>query len=103
MPLSTNVTPLGRAPALVSAAVGDPVVVTLKVPALPAVKVVVVAEVMAGSWPSTSEKVWVVVPTVFLAVNFERIGLDRPGRGARQCGGAVAVVGEGHTRRQCPR
>ena len=50
---------------LVSAAAGDPVVVTLKVPALPAVKVVVVAEVMAGAWVTTNEKLWVTDPAGF--------------------------------------
>ena len=40
LPLSVNVTPLGRAPLSVSAGVGKPVAVTVKVPAAPAVKVV---------------------------------------------------------------
>lgn len=47
-PLSTKVTPLGSEPVAVSAGAGVPVVVTVKVPAVPWVKVVVFAEVIAG-------------------------------------------------------
>ena len=51
--LSVKVTPLGRAPVLVMtilAPVGKPVVVTVNVPALPTVKVVLLALVMDGAW-----------------------------------------------------
>jgi hypothetical protein len=48
-PLSLKVTPLGRFPLSVSAGAGGPVVVTVKVPAEPAVNVVLLAEVMAGA------------------------------------------------------
>ena len=47
--LSTRVTPTGNVPVLVTAAIGDPVVVTLKDPAAPAVKVAEAAEVIAGA------------------------------------------------------
>ena len=50
LPLSANVTPLGRAPVSVTAGVGKPVAVTVKLPAAPTVKVVLVALVMAGAW-----------------------------------------------------
>ncbi len=49
-PLSTNVTPLGSVPVLVNAGVGDPVVVTVKLPAVPTANVVVFALVIAGAW-----------------------------------------------------
>ena len=102
LPLSTNVTPPGRAPALVSAGAGDPVVVTLKVPALPAVKVVVVAEVMAGAWVTTKEKLWVAVPAEFLAVIVSG-GLGCSGSwNAGQCARAVAVVHQADAARWRP-
>ena len=49
MPLSTKVTPVGNVPVLLRAGVGAPVVVTVKVPAEPAVKVVLFALVIAGA------------------------------------------------------
>ena len=51
--LSTKVTPLGRAPVSDSVAVGWPWVVTVKVPALPVVKVALAPEVMDGAVPPT--------------------------------------------------
>ena len=53
VPLSTpvvalNVTPLGRVPLSLSVGVGKPVVVTVKLPAAPTVKVVLLALVMAA-------------------------------------------------------
>ena len=48
-PLSTRVTPEGRAPVSVMAAVGFPVEVTVNVPALPAVKLALEPLVMAGA------------------------------------------------------
>jgi len=49
-PLSVNATPLGRAtPPLVRADAGVPVVVTVNEPAVPTVKVVLFALVMAGA------------------------------------------------------
>ena len=48
-PLSTKLTPVGRAPDSDSVAVGLPVEVTAKVPALPSVKVVLPPEVMDGA------------------------------------------------------
>src|SRR5271165_1841488 len=48
---ATKVTPLGRAPVLDSVGGnGKPVVVTVKVPACPVVKVTVLALVIAGAW-----------------------------------------------------
>jgi hypothetical protein len=52
--LFTNVTPLGSAPVSVItmlAFVGNPVVVTVKVPAVPTLNVVLFALVIAGAWP----------------------------------------------------
>jgi hypothetical protein len=68
LPLSTKVTPLGNAPDSDRAAVGDPVVVTEKVPELPAVKVVLVAEVMAGGVSTVRAKVVVWMADVPVAV-----------------------------------
>ena len=51
LPLSTSVTPPGRAPDSDSDGVGDPVVVTVNVPEAPAVKAVLLPLVMAGAVP----------------------------------------------------
>ena len=48
-PLSVKFTPLGNDPVLLKAGVGLPVVVTVKVPAAPAVKVTLLALVMVGA------------------------------------------------------
>ena len=50
-PLFVKVTPLGRVPDSLSAGVGDPVVVTVKLPAVPTVNVVLFALVIAGAVP----------------------------------------------------
>ena len=50
LPLLVNVTPLGRAPLSLTVGVGEPVVVTVKLPDWPTVKVVLVPLVMAGAW-----------------------------------------------------
>ena len=55
-PLSLKVTPEGRTPVSERPAVGKPVVVTVKLPALPAVKVVLAPEVMAAAWSTVSVK-----------------------------------------------
>ena len=58
-PLSTSVTPDGSAtprPTIDDA--GNPVVVTVKVPAEPTVKVVAVALVITGAWLTVSVKFW---------------------------------------------
>jgi hypothetical protein len=47
-PLLTKVTPLGNVPVSASVGVGDPVVVTVKLPAAPTVNVVLLALVIAG-------------------------------------------------------
>ena len=47
--MATNVTPLGSAPVSVRVGAGVPVVVTVKLPAVPAVNVVLLALVIAGA------------------------------------------------------
>ena len=65
----TNVTPLGRVPVAVRDGVGAPVAVTVKLPAVPTVKVVLVALVIAGAWLTVRVKGWLAgVPTLLLAV-----------------------------------
>ena len=49
LPLSWNVTPLGRAPDSLNEGVGEPVAVTVKLPAVAAVNAVLLALVMAGA------------------------------------------------------
>ncbi len=70
--LSVKVTPLGREPVSESPMGVLPLVVTVKVPGLPMVKVVVLAEVMAGGVLTTSGKVtewvWVVPVPVTVTV-----------------------------------
>lgn len=71
LPLSLKVTPLGRVPVSVRLGVGEPVVVTVKLPALPVVKVVLAALVMAGAVPveaTVSVKLCVTVPAELVAV-----------------------------------
>jgi hypothetical protein len=46
LPLSRNVTPLGSVPVSVNEGVGDPVAVTVKLPAVPTVNVVLLALVI---------------------------------------------------------
>src|SRR5215472_5970357 len=46
-----NVTPVGSAPVSLNVGAGNPVAVTVKVPAVPTVKVVLFALVIAGAWP----------------------------------------------------
>jgi len=48
-PLSLNVTPLGSVPVSVRDGVGVPVVVTVKLPAVPTINVVLLALVIAGA------------------------------------------------------
>ena len=70
-PLFVKVTPLGRAPDSLSDGVGDPVVVTVKLPAVPTANVVLFALVMLGAvpWFTVNVKLWVAaVPTPLLAV-----------------------------------
>jgi hypothetical protein len=69
--LLTNVTPLGRAPVSLNDGVGVPVVVTVKLAAVPTVNVVVLALVIVGAWFTVSMKLWVAaVPIPLLAVRF---------------------------------
>jgi hypothetical protein len=51
-----NVTPVGSAPVSLNVGAGNPVAVTVKVPPVPTVKVVLLALVMAGGWPTVSVK-----------------------------------------------
>jgi hypothetical protein len=62
--LLTNVTPPGSAPVLVSDEVGVPVVVTVKVPAVPTVNAAPLTLVIAGVWLTVSVMLCVAgVPT----------------------------------------
>jgi hypothetical protein len=57
VPLFTNnVTPFGSVPVSLSDGVGAPVVVTVKLPAVPTVNVVLFALVIAGDWFTVSVK-----------------------------------------------
>ena len=71
--MSLNVTGLGRAPVSVSAGVGEPVVVTVKLPAVLTVNAVLAALVIAGADPPlliVNVKLCVAaVPIPLLAVN----------------------------------
>ena len=71
-PLFVKVTPLGSAPDSVRDGVGDPVVVTVKLPAVPTVNVVLLALVIVGAVRAAltvSVKLWLAgVPTPLLAV-----------------------------------
>ena len=49
-PLFLNVTPAGNVPVAIRNGVGVPVAVTVKLPATPTVKRVVLALVIAGAW-----------------------------------------------------
>ena len=49
-----NVTPVGNVPVCVTVALGLPVAVTVKLPTLPAVKVVAFALVIAGACPGNN-------------------------------------------------
>src|SRR4029077_202198 len=68
-PLSWKVTPAGKAP-LVILGVGNPVVVTVNVPATPTWNAAVFALVIVGAWPTVSVKFCVPFGlTPFWAVN----------------------------------
>jgi hypothetical protein len=64
-----NVTPLGSAPVSISVGVGDPAVVTVKLPAVPTVNAVLLALVIVGAWFTVNVKLWLAgLPTPLLAV-----------------------------------
>ena len=68
-PLSVNVTPEGRVPDSANDGVGEPVAVTVNVPADPVVNVVDAADVMAGAWSTVRTKFWLTDgPTPLAAV-----------------------------------
>src|SRR5260370_409284 len=70
LPLLRNVTPAGKVPLSVMLGVGDPLVVTLNVPAAPTWNVTAVALVIVGGWPTVSVKLCVAFGvTPFCAVN----------------------------------
>src|SRR6266436_5177956 len=70
LPLLRNVTPAGKAPLSVMLGVGDPVVVTVDVPAAPTWNVAAFALVIVGGWPTVSVKLCVAFGlTPFCAVN----------------------------------
>ena len=69
LPLSTRVTPVGRLPFSEMAAAGKPVVVTVKLPALPTMKVVLEPEVMAEASSTVSVNDWLAAfPTPLVAL-----------------------------------
>src|SRR5258708_11285466 len=69
LPLLTKLTPEGKAPVTETVEFGKPLVVTVKVPALPVVKVVLLALVIAGAWFTVSVKLCVaLLPTPLDAV-----------------------------------
>ena len=68
-PLELRLTPLGNGPVSEKVGAGYPEVVTVKLPAAPAVKVVLPALVIAGACSTVSVKLCVaLVPTPFEAV-----------------------------------
>jgi hypothetical protein len=68
-PAEVSVTPLGRGPVFEKVEFGKLVAVTVKLPALPTVKVVELALVMVGARFTKSVKFWVAfVPTPLVAV-----------------------------------
>ena len=94
--LLVNVTPDGSAPLNDSAGVGDPVVVTVKVPGAPAVKLVVAALVNTGRCRIVIANVCVAAETPLNALTSrEYVPADPRRRSAGERGRAVAVVGQG--------
>ena len=65
--LAVNVMPGGSVPALVKVGAGVPVVVTVKLNAVPEVAVAEFALVMASPLLTVKVKAWVAVPVEFLA------------------------------------
>ena len=64
-----NVTPLGSAPVCVTVCAGKPVLVTVKVPAVPTVNVALFALVIADAWFTVRVKLCTaLLPTPLLAV-----------------------------------
>src|SRR5260370_5970843 len=59
LPLLRNVTPAGKVPLSVMLGVGDPLVVTLNVPAAPTWNVTAGALVIVGGWPTVRVKLCV--------------------------------------------
>jgi hypothetical protein len=60
IPVATvKLTPAGSGPASLSVAAGVPVAVTVKVPAVPTRKVVLLALVIAAAWFTVKVKLWV--------------------------------------------
>ena len=72
-PLSLKVTPSGSAPVSDRAAVGSPVVVTVKEPALPSVKVALSLEVICGATSTVRVKVWVASGATPLEASMETV------------------------------
>ena len=67
LPLSEKLTPAGKVP-LLSAGVGYPVAVTVKLKAVPAVSVTAVALLKLGVWSTVRVNAWLVLPAVLVAV-----------------------------------
>src|SRR5258706_524 len=57
-PLLLRVTPVGKVPVWLNVAAGNPVAVTVKLPAIASVKVVLLTLVMAGGWLTVRVKLW---------------------------------------------
>ena len=67
--LAVKVTPVGRVPVRDSVGVGYPVVVTVKLKAVPTVALALAALVMAGAWLTVKAKDWAAgCPVPFEAV-----------------------------------
>src|SRR5438874_2127417 len=81
-PLSWNVTPAGGVTDSERVGAGNPVAVTVKLPADPTVKVAVPALVIAGAWSTVSVNVCVAAePTPFAAVMVKEYVPPVPGSG----------------------
>jgi len=91
-PAVLKVTPPGSAPVSLNVDAGKPDAVTVKLPAPPTVKVVLVALVIAGAWSTVNVKFCVaLVPTPLLAVNVMGYALPVPAAGVPL---SVPVPGE---------
>ena len=80
--LSVNVTPVGSAPVSDNVELGTPLVVTVKVPVWPVVKVVPAGLVIPGTWLTVRMKAWVPAGlTPFVAVIVNGYGTAEPAAG----------------------
>ncbi len=77
-PLSTKDTPLGNAPDSLRLAVGNPVVVTVKLPRLPSVKVVLLALLIVGAWLTVCDTPEEVLPLKLLSPAYVAVRVLAP-------------------------